>query len=449
MNDPTNGPLPLRQIHDAVVFKAVRGGFLDPLRLFFKEMELEWSDCKTARAFRRNKKPIIQLGRAFFTKEVKNESEAADVIFHELMHHLLRHLSMMADLLKRGYSHANQNIAMDAINNSTLASVGCAGFFERYYKDELEYAFLRPNSKEFRIRSGVWRWRKLKPVSECSKSKAAEFYGFYWRLYALKVTLQEALDFIKKHFPEGSGTSELIGEHADGEPASPQQDEPPPDADPEPLFNEADAQKVLEALNVMAQAVAKKTSDNFAEIIRRVATTLVRDGAERAERRLYRKPPAKLNRRDIINIERDKNLFQKADYRLREITLLPDISGSMDKYIPFMIGLIQKLRKADLVVRTICWASRPVEVPFTDVLQGKLPSKAGRGGTDGEALARFIQQEGIEQAVIITDNQAGSLQTRITANVQLCLVEGSAMSGSFLDRTVVPRCTVHQLKLAH
>ncbi|HEY9777398.1 MAG TPA: hypothetical protein V6C81_26790 [Planktothrix sp.] len=495
MSDPTNGPLPLHQIHDAVVFKAVRGGFLDPLRHFFKDMELEWSDCKTARAFRRNKKPIIQLGRAFITKEALNESEVADVIFHELMHHAQRHLDMMQQLEERGYSHEVQNVAMDAINNSTLHNVGCGGFFERYYKDENEFAFLRPNSKEFRVKSRFLR--RMLPVRDHNRGKAAEFYNFYRRLYALEVTLAETLDFVARHFPRPSGNQSLLGEHADSDNSKKsdkeQQEqeqkegeqreneerenekngssdkEPPPDAekreqanpggkpksetdkkdaDDSPLFDESEAAQIREALRIPGQAVKRKTSDNFAEIIRKVATVLVRDGAVRAEQRYTRRLPAKLDRHDVITLERDKNLFRRADYRLKEVTLFPDISGSMSAYIPFMIGLVQKLRKAELQVRVVCWASRPVEIPFTDLLQGKLPSSAG-SGTDGELLAQFIQREGIEQAVIITDNEAGNITTRITGGVHLCLIEGARKTGSFLDKSMVPHCTTHQLKLAH
>ncbi|HEY9784139.1 MAG TPA: hypothetical protein V6D17_01970, partial [Candidatus Obscuribacterales bacterium] len=440
-SDPTIGPYSLPQIREAVAFKAVRGGFLDPLRVFLKDMVLEWTEVPTACASRRENKPVIQLGRRFFQQEVRNESEAADIVFHEIMHHLLRHLLIMKNLHNRGYSHDVQNLAMDSIINAHLASVGCADFMERYYPDRGEFAFLRPNSREFMVARGFWRWRSIVPVRKARAGKSQQFHAFYRRLYALDATLEQALDFFQKHFPKSSMEFQLMGGHGDQDgPASKNgsQDE---------LFDAAEARKILEALNIIPKEVSKQTRDNFAEIIRRVASIVLHEGTVRAERRVSRRVPAKLNRRDVLNLEREHYVFQRPDYRLKEIVLFPDISGSMDKYIPFMIGLIAKLRKADLSVRTVCWASRPVEVPFTDILQGKLPSKAGRGGTDGEALAQFMQAERIEQAVIITDNAAGRITTKVRARVQLCLVEGGNESGSFLDRTVVPHCTLHRLKL--
>jgi len=435
----------LRQIHDAIAFKAVRGGFLDPLRVFFKEMELEWSDVNTACAFRRNGVPVIQLGRRFFQEKVQGEGEAADVVYHEIFHHLLRHLIIMKELARRGYTHEVQNVAMDAVINAHLHSVGCAKFMERFYPDRGELAFLRPNSNLFATLGGIWGFRKVQPVRFLRASKAQEFHAFYRKLYALQTTLQESLDFFSKHFPRPRGERELLGNHGD-EPV-------PKDSDQEQkvgdgLFNESEARKIMEALKIIPAEVSRSSANNFAEVIARVALILLKDGATKAERRVSRRVPAKLNRQDVFNIERERYQFQRSDYRLKEVVLMPDISGSMDKYLPFIIGLIARLRRADMTVRVVCWASHPVEVPFEDVMQGKLPKKVNRGSTDGEALALFIAEERIEQAVIITDNAAGRISTPISARVQLCLVEGSNESGSFLDKDFVPRCQVHRLKVS-
>lgn len=446
MNDPTAGPMSLRQIHDAIAFKAVRGGFLDPLRVFFKEMELEWADVNTACAFRRKGVPVIQLGRRFFQEKVQGDGEAADVVYHEIFHHLLRHLIIMKELERRGYSHPVQNVAMDAVINSHLHSVGCAEFMERFYPDRGELAFLRPNSSLFATLGGIWGFRKVQPVHMLRPRKAQEFHAFYRKLYALQATLEDSLEFFQKHFPKPKGEQELLGSHGEDANAAKDADKDQPGGGG--LFDEAAARKILEALKIVPAAVSRNTVNNFAEVIARVALLLLKDGATKAERRVSRRVPAKLNRQDVINIERDRYLFQRSDYRLKEVVLMPDISGSMDKYLAFIIGLISRLRRADLTVRVVCWANRPVEVPFEEIMKGNLPKKVDRGSTDGEALARFISSERIGQAVIITDNAAGRITTPINARVQLCLVEGSSESGSFLDKNVVPRCQVHRLKLS-
>lgn len=438
-----SAPFTTAAIHEALVYKVVRGGFLEALRTFLKNVQLEWAEVNTACAFRRNGLPVIQLGKTFFTREVKDENEAADLVLHELMHHILRHLFVSSGLLSQGYSLQLQNLAMDAIINAYLASFGCAGFMERYYPDRDEYAFLRPRSTLFEVQSGLL-FKSYKPVHKVSTEKSREFYAFYKKLYDLEISLEESLKFFQKYFPVPAGELPWLGGHGDaGKPA----EEEGNTAGSGDLFDEYEANRILNKLLIKELPVSRSTSANFAEIAKRVALNLTQAGATKAERRISRRFPAKLGRSDLVQIETDRFLFKRSDYRLREVWLLLDISSSMDKYLPFMINLINTLSRAGLKIRVVCWASRAMEVPYSQILEGKLPGRVGRGGTDGEQLAVYMANEKIEQAVIITDNAAGQIGTRITARLQLCLVEGANHSGSFLDKRTVPNCTTHQLKL--
>ena len=123
----------LTEVKAAVISKASAGGFLSPIISFLKDMSLEWADVPTALATQRDGKPVIMLGRAFFAKHVKNESEAADVVLHEIMHHVFLHLARSEHYTALGYSFHLQNLAMDAIINAYLARFNCAGFMERFY----------------------------------------------------------------------------------------------------------------------------------------------------------------------------------------------------------------------------------------------------------------------------------------------------------------------------
>jgi hypothetical protein len=438
------GPLSLREIHDAVIFKALRGRFLGPLRVLLKTIELEWGQCSSACAFRREGVAIVRLSADFVASNALTVNEMADVVHHEIMHHLLRHLIVAAVLLRRGFSHALQNLAMDAIINAHLHSVGCAEFMERYYRDEGEFAFLRPNSRNFSVSSG-FIVKRLRPMREVDTSKSQQFFDFYRRLYALQVGLDEALKFFKEHFPEPKSESNFLGNH--GEPDDGGGERGEEEKLNGGLFGRGEAQTILESLKFEPVAVSRQASNNFAEIIRRVASLLSQQGASRADRRLSRRFPAKLNRQDVINIERDRMLFRRQDYRLREVVICPDISGSMDKYIPFVIGLIQKLQLANVSVRLVCWAGTTLEVPLKAVLQGELPNRIDRGRTDGESLAQFFERERIAHAVIITDNGAGQIRTRVNTQIHLCLVEGGNKSGSFLEREAVPNCKLYHLSL--
>jgi predicted metal-dependent peptidase len=462
-----NGPLSLRQIHDAVIFKAISGGFLGPLRLFLKNIEMEWGPCGTACAFRREGVAIVRLSPDFVAENALTVNETADVVHHEIMHHLLRHFIAGVSLGEQGFSHALQNLAMDAIINAHLHSVGCAKFMERYYPDERELAFLRPNSRNFAITCG-FIFKRMKPVGEVDTSKSKKFYDFYRKLYALEIGLDKALKFFQEHFPEPTSESNLLGNHGAVNEEKPEQvnkqkvdesdssdnhgnvdksEQEKVDQQEGGLFDPVEAREILEALKIVPAEVSKETSNNFAEIIGRVASVLNQQGPSRADKRQSRRFPAKLNRQDVLNIERDRMLFQRHDYRLKEVIICPDISGSMEEYIPFIIGLIQKLQTANVRVRVVCWAGSTLEVPLREILQGNLPDTIDISNTNGESLVQFLECERIAHAVVITDNCAGQIHTRVNTQIHLCLVEGSDESGSFLNREVVPKCKLHHLTL--
>jgi hypothetical protein len=68
------------------------------------------------------------------------------------------------------------------------------------------------------------------------------------------------------------------------------------------------------------------------------------------------------------------------------------------------------------------------------------------GGTSGEELARLVARERYSQVIIITDDVAGELLTQVTAEVHLCLIKGAATSGTFNNKTKVPKMYVWQLE---
>jgi hypothetical protein len=161
--------------------------------------------------------------------------------------------------------------------------------------------------------------------------------------------------------------------------------------------------------------------------------------------RMSRRVPAKLGRRDMVNVERGRDVFAQAVVATREVWILPDLSGSMDKYVPFVIDLIESLKRCEVEVRLAVWADSVAEVSPTDFKQRQIPDVGG--GTRGEAVARFIAERRLSEVVIITDNQAGVLATKIRAKTHVCLVEDSSRSGSFLDRAVVPLGRAYDLRL--
>ena len=106
---------------------------------------------------------------------------------------------------------------------------------------------------------------------------------------------------------------------------------------------------------------------------------------------------------------------------------------------------MRALKRSEVEVECIVWANGIMAVPFKDLVAGNIPKAVGRG-TQGEVVARYMNENNVFQAVIITDNAAGQIRTKITTKVHLCLLPASQRWGSFLDRNMVPNCTQHELE---
>jgi hypothetical protein len=180
-------------------------------------------------------------------------------------------------------------------------------------------------------------------------------------------------------------------------------------------------------------------------VIRSIVELAKRQGEMRSGKRLARRMPAKITNDNLLSIERGRDLFSRPTFSAREYAIFLDVSGSVDRFIPFVNGLVRSLRAAERPVRCFVWADRVEELPVSKLGTDEQPNVGF--GTKGQAVARFIAGNGVRQAVVITDNIAGPITTPIAAQVTLCLFPDSVETGSFLDKTVVPRCKKHKLEV--
>lgn len=430
-------PFSLDAIKNEVMSKALAAQLYQPLRTFFMRMYLVWSDTtETASAQKVGDKAIIALGRKFFAEHVHTLSHTADIVWHEIMHPILRlqKANEEINLLVQKHGKEVVDIAQDMIINAVLHTINCAGFMEQYYADEDINSFLRPNSKLGKQDQSLRRQARS-GQSEKTRRRLYECQEFYRKLYGLRVTLEESVDFIEKHFDIVTITVICLGCHDDLD----------GDYIPIPVDGGILNGEELEAVR-KALKIEKVTRNNFNEVIRKVSENLGSPGTIRTGTEITRRMPATLSRSDMINIERGRNRFTRSDYRLRRVCLLIDVSGSMSQYIAFMVGLVIGLNQREVTVRAICWADRPVEVSFDDLKRGNIPPETGCG-TQGEALARYIEEQELKRVVIITDNYAGDLSTSITSQVELCLIDNAKSPGTFDNRHMVPQHTVHHLRL--
>jgi len=437
-----DGPMDLRRIKEVLVIKALAGNFLQPLRSFFKDMQLGWTDCGTAQAKKIGDLSMIELDRQFFAAQVQDYNEAADVVMHEIMHHLFAHLHIARQFQEQGYNDALQNVAEDAVINAYLHRIGCSGFATRYYEDEDEYAFLRPHSCVFKNTAGWFGKKRAVTLQLLGQSEQMEIRNFYEGLYRLGITLEKALEFFKKHFPKSAERQLLIGSHAGRAKSDGTKRGEKPQV--ESVFSNEEARAILDALHIMLPPQTAR--NNFAQVIQRITTAVNRPGNRRTGTTLSRRVPAKFSQRDIIRLEQGRDLFTRTIYKCKEVWIFMDISGSVAEYIPFVAGLVVSLRQSNLAVRAVCWANRIREAELMDLCKGLLPADLG-SGTDGEVVAAFLVQEKIAQAIIITDNYAGKLETKIPSQVHVCLIGIFSKEGSFLDRAKVPHSHAHVLRL--
>jgi hypothetical protein len=432
---PLDGPFSLEDIKNFFFCKCIEHGILEPLKRFLRKMVLVWGDTPTAHAEVRNGVPYIVLGREFFANEVKNLDECADILLHEIQHHL-RVFENDFEALRRKFSENVINLGEDAIINAAQHVIGknrsgdlpgFARFMERFYKDEGASAFLRPNSKNVKVGSG-------------KEGEADPGVEFYRALYNQEVTLEEACEFFVTHFPKVRMRQPLLGSHgqATGQPGE-------GDGQPlrvgESIFSRGEGLEIMRALGL--GKVSRRSRDNFKRIVQDIMHSANKPGSVRTGVTFTRKMPAKLSQSDLISIERGREVFRRPIFKKRKFKIFFDVSGSMESYIPFVAALIKSLRRSEFEVELYCWADTLEKVEISALGTTAKP-KVG-AGTRGEEVAEFLATDKDAAAVIITDNLAGQIETRIKQRVYVCLVPCSSEEGSFLDKAMVPNSSKHKL----
>ena len=433
----------LDELKTAVVFKFMAAKCYVSMRTFFSEVEMRWGDCKTARAYRRHNRPIIELGRKFYSEQIQTASEGAQVVMHELKHHMFGHLRAVMDIRTAGYSHSIVNIAEDAIINAFLHSIGCATFMERFYKDVGVTAFLRPNSRAI--------------FSNCQDlATRCAMEEFYSRLYQLKVTLEESLKFFQTYFSDADDCP-LLGSHgevgqSEENQASSAEDRIGSKTDgvaeqnvpgKENVFTQDEALSMMRQLGILDPSASAK--NNFLQVISKVTSSSKREGDVRQGNTISRRVPSFFRDSDMMNIESGRYIYKRPLRRKRDFVVFIDVSGSVTEYLPFALGLIQTLKRQDRPSRCFIWADTVEEIDSNSL--GDITTRVG-SGTNGEAVALEIEKLKLSEVLIITDNQLSPTPvTKIKARVHLCLIDGGTAINGFADKKVAADQRVYQLSL--
>jgi hypothetical protein len=108
------------------------------------------------------------------------------------------------------------------------------------------------------------------------------------------------------------------------------------------------------------------------------------------------------------------NQLSKPQKRDRGLAIYLDVSGSVNEYLPKILGILKSLRKE--VTTIFQFSNKVVETSFETLLKGNIQTTFG---TDFNCIAQSLLERGFDKAVVITDGYAsmsGDLKPQLKAH---------------------------------
>ncbi len=341
----------------------------------------------------------LSYNPGFINKHITCKEDLFSLVFHELLHPMFCHF-----IYENGEL---ENIAADAIINAVISEVYTdysrnGSLFRKFYPD--------------RGLPGL-----LRPLSEMSRGKYSKVYE---RLYSQNdehdhFTTGELIQTLKiLTQSERLSTVVLIGSHShDGNPSSHETSFPN-----ELLSKIAEDLKrsvagkggrnagfSLELLDLFMEALkthlsikkvllqkflTKRKLDRFKEYFRvqRVGVSPI---------------PLYPSKRDLVLLASGfypgyfHNHTSKPTSEEKGLAIYLDVSGSVNDYLPNIIGVLSKLKNS--VTSLFLFSNIVVETTMQDLIKGKIRTSYG---TDFNCIAQSILERRFEKAIIITDGYA-------------------------------------------
>ncbi len=341
----------------------------------------------------------LSYNPGFVEKHITCKEDLFSLVFHELLHPMFGHF-----IYENGEL---ENIAADAIINAVISEVYSeasrnGNLFRKFYPD--------------RGLPGL-----LRPMSEMSRSKYSKVYE---RLYSQSdehdsFTTGELIQTLKiLTQSERLSTVVLIGSHShDGNAASQEA------AFPNELlsriaedlkrsvagrggkyagFSSELLDLFMEALKthlsikkvLLQKFLTKRKLDRFREYFRvqRVGVSPI---------------PLYPSKRDLVLLASGfypgyfHNHTSKPTTEEKGLAIYLDVSGSVNEYLPQIIGVLSKLKNS--VTSLFLFSNIVVETTMQDLIKGKIRTSYG---TDFNCIANSIIERRFEKAIIITDGYA-------------------------------------------
>ncbi len=145
---------------------------------------------------------------------------------------------------------------------------------------------------------------------------------------------------------------------------------------------------------ILQKFATKRKVDRFKETFhtRRIATSPI---------------PLYPSKRDLVLLSAGiypfhfHNQLQQPRKRDQGLAIYLDVSGSVNEYLPKILGILKSLKKE--ITTIFQFSNAVVETPFEKLLKGKIKTTYG---TDFSCIAKSILERGFDKAIIITDGYA-------------------------------------------
>ena len=340
----------------------------------------------------------LRYNPLFMKEHVRTEQDLFCLVFHEVLHPLFGHFIHPTDEVT--------NIACDAIINSVISNLftepsGCGALFRRVYPLRDLPAILRPDS-------------------QLNFSRYDRLYGHLYPTTRqhTKLSAGEVIQTLRVLVPVMQRKILLLGSHGPGD-RSGESRARMPAATVQGISRDflkrlpsmGGGAGYWDHLKDLLVEVLKTTKTIRQSLLSRYATRRKLEGffdeGQRA-RRITSPFPINPSRRDLVLLSAGiwpgffRNRQPEITRRQKGVALFLDVSGSVNDYLPQIIGILSGFRER---IRTIhLFSNAVVEVPFTALCHGKIRTTYG---TDFDCIANTILEKEYERAAVITDGYGG------------------------------------------
>jgi len=372
-------------LRDALGFDSFTAGFISKVE---KDQNLPTAAI--------TKDGLLTYNPEFIAKNVNCIQDLFCLLTHEMLHRMFNHFIHDSGLV--------ENIAADAVINAVISNLyatqsNCGYLFRKLYKSKGIEGLLRP----------------------LSRMRNSRFDATYDRLYTNRschngMTTGELITTLRVLLPTDKAQEILLlGSHG----SKIEHEDPWPSETLERMANDF-KRSILSQMGSHAGYSATLV-DMFMEalrshisikrqILQRLTTNRKVDKFKELchTRRITCSPvPVYPSKRDLILLASGfypgffHNQINQPSSRNKGLSLFIDVSGSVETYLPKILGILRNLRRE--ITTVYLFSNKVFEVAFSALLKGQVKTT---GGTDFDCVAESIIENRIDKAVIITDGYA-------------------------------------------